>query len=125
MNKNSWLDMWLVIPRGQRRVIIVLLCVVAILLVAQVVVTVCRNNHQEPATDYSVLEQEISDFRSHLDTIPLDERRPTYVRRTTFKDDTARQQKPLQSVRKRSGKRQQHHERKVEPTPRIDDDVRP
>ncbi len=125
MNKNSWLDMWLVIPRGQRRVIVVLLCVVAILLVAQVVVTVCRNNHQEPAADYSVLEQEISDFRSHLDTIPLDERRPTYVRRTTFKDDTTRQQKVYQSVRNRSVKRQQHYERKVVPTPRIDDDVRP
>lgn len=92
MNRNDWVDMWLVLSRGQRRVIILLACIIVILCIARIAVSVQRTNSVEPSTDYSVLEQEIATFRSQLDTVPLDERRPLYIRRAEAEDSVAQQQ---------------------------------
>lgn len=122
MNKNNMLDMWMTIPRGQRRVLMLLVCIIVILSVVQVVVSLQRNSSEEPAADYSLLEQEIADFRSQLDTIPLDERRPVYVRRTNVEPDTAvRAQQTRRKYKRNTQNKQQHTPRAIESMQRVGD----
>ena len=85
---NKWIDSWINMPRGQRRAIVVLLCVVVLLCGVQAIAWSYRRHVEKQTTDYSVLEQEIENFRSLIDTIPVDRRRPTYVRRTHARPDS-------------------------------------
>lgn len=119
MNKNQWLDMWMILPRGQRRILMVLLCVIAILCVVRGIAALQRNNDKVVTADYSALEQEITEFRSQLDTIPLDERRPVYVRRTNAQPDTTAA-KPL-TLKHRDTSKQQHSPREIETMQRVGD----
>lgn len=88
MNRNSWLDKWMSLPRGQRRATVVLLCVIVVLCGLQAYIRV-QDSHATPSTtDYSVIQQEIDLFRSHLDSVPLSDRRKPYVRHTKVVRDT-------------------------------------
>lgn len=88
MKWNKWLDKWISLPRGQRRATLILLVVAGLLCIAQLLASLYRHNYQPPITDYSQLEEEIVLFRSQLDTIPEEERRPTYIRRTHARKDS-------------------------------------
>ncbi len=82
MNRNSWFDKWMSLPRGQRRATVVLLCVIVALCGVQAYVRM-QGHHATPSTtDYSVIQQEIDRFRSRLDSVPLSARRKPYVRHT-------------------------------------------
>lgn len=88
MNRNSWLDKWMSLPRGQRRATVVLLCVIVVLCGLQMYVRVQEHYATPSATDYSVIQQEIDRFRSHLDSVPLSARRKPYVRHTKVVRDS-------------------------------------
>lgn len=118
--RNKWIDMWMELSRGQRRAVVVLLCVIAMLCVAQVVAWQMREHHRETTADYSVLEQEITRFRSQLDTVPVENRPPVYVRRTHARPDTT------QSLHIKSGsKKKKERTDKTKSLPRgIEDNQR-
>lgn len=80
--------MWMELSRGQRRAVLVLLCVIMLLCVVQVITQCIKAQQSEMTADYSVLEQEITEFRSQLDTIPVENRPPTYLRRTHARPDS-------------------------------------
>ena len=65
------MEMWMSLPRGQRRATIVLLALVLLLCGAQVVASMWRTHNNEATADYTMLEQEIEQFRSQLDTMSL------------------------------------------------------
>lgn len=88
MNRNSFIDKWLALSRGQRRATVVLAVIVIVLAVIQAGISYNRAHKQNVAADYSVLEQEISLFRSQADSIPLGERKRSYVRNDRVVRDT-------------------------------------
>lgn len=120
MNKNRWNDKWLALPRGQRRATIVLLCVVVMLAVARLVVAHITENKPQVPADYSSIEQEIELFRMQLDTIPVEERRPVYLRRTHARPDSTIDN--IKPRRKPSQQAATPQPRRIEPVPRLDDD---
>lgn len=122
MKSNKWMDMWLALPRGQRRAVVVLLCAIILLCVGQIVAWHYRSDNRALNNDYSLLEQEITLFRSQIDSIPLDERRPAYVRRTHATPDTT-QSLHIESGSKASQKRiikMKGKQRRIEPVRRIE-----
>ena len=108
MNRNSWLDKWMSLPRGQRRATIILLCIIIILCSTQTIVYIHRQRSVPASADYSVLQQEIDQFRSQLDSVPVSDRRKPYVRHAKVVPDTAKS-----SVRPHAVKR-----KTLEPVPR-------
>lgn len=118
MNKNQWLDLWMMLPQGQRRILLLLVCVIVLLCVVRGVAALQRSD--EPTADYSALEQEITDFRSQLDTIPLDERRPVYERRTDARRDTTIAAKQAARQARKKAK-QQREPRPIESMQRVGD----
>lgn len=90
MNRNSWLDKWMSLPRGQRRATIILLCIIVILCALQIYIHVDQRSAKPSSSDYSALQQEIELFRSQLDSIPVSARRKPYVRHTKVVHDTVK-----------------------------------
>lgn len=126
VRKNRFTDMWLSMPRGQRRATIALLFVIVLLAVAQVVVSTTRHHRQEVTPDYSLLEDEISYFRTQIDSLPVDERRPTYWRRTHAGPDSSvaaqrATQRAKEHMRKGEYSRKLSTPRIIEPVPRIEE----
>lgn len=119
MSKNKLVDMWMMIPRGERRVLLLLLCVLAALGMVRWMFSTERQEGRDATADYSVLEQEITDFRSQLDTIPPDERRPTYRRRTNVEPDSTIDQQAAKK-RKMSNKKT-HTPRPIETMQRVEE----
>lgn len=115
MKNGKWLDKWYALSRGQRRVTMLLLVVMALLAVAQIVASYNRACVMTEVEDFAQLEQDIAEFRSHLDTIPLHERRPVYHRRTHAHRDTS-----LVIETSSSQRLEQPMLRAVEAVPRID-----
>ncbi|MBR3950998.1 MAG: hypothetical protein IKJ79_03700 [Bacteroidaceae bacterium] len=119
MKWNKWLDKWISLPRGQRRATLILLVVAGLLCIAQLLASLYRHNYQPPITDYSQLEEEIVLFRSQLDTIPEEERRPTYIRRTHARKDST--YPTINSTRNKKTKPSPKEEPiKIEAVPRIE-----
>lgn len=114
MSRSKWMEKWMALPRGQRRATIVLLIVASILCVVQLFVTHYKNVPQECTADYSLLEEEIVLFRAQLDTIPIEERRPTYHRRTHTRDTSN-----IKPVKARVKKIEKSVPRTIEPVPRV------
>ncbi len=102
MMRSKWKDSWLNLPRGQRRAIVALLCIIMLLSGVQMVAWRYRKHTEKITTDYSALEQEIDDFRSYIDTIPVEQRRPVYKRRTHALPDTAVQHIDAQKSKNRN-----------------------
>ena len=122
MKWNKWLDKWTALPRGQRRATIVLLVVACVLCIAQLIASHYSHSKPTPDGNYTLLEEEIALFRSQLDTIPEEERRPVYIRRThAHKDSTYPIFKPKQKKRKPQVEVQPT---KIEPVPRIDEETK-
>lgn len=119
MSRSKWMEKWMALPRGQRRATIVLLIVASILCVVQLVVSHYKNVPQECTADYSQLEEEIVLFRSQLDTIPVEERRPTYHRRTHTRDTSY-----IKPVKANVKKIKKSIPRAIEPVPRVVEDQR-
>lgn len=119
MSNNRWVDMWMMIPRGERRVLLLLLCVLVALGMVRLMFSADHRPANDNSADYSVLEQEITDFRSQLDTIPLDERRPTYSRRTNTDPDSAIDRRAAQWHKKHS--KPTHQPRPIETMQRLDE----
>lgn len=118
------MEMWMSLPRGQRRATIVLLALVLLLCGAQVVASMWRTHNNEATADYTMLEQEIEQFRSQLDTMSLKERKEKYWRRTHARPDTSEAaQKALQRANKKIKERKRAQEpapiRPIVPVPRI------
>ena len=122
MKWNKWTDKWISLPRGQRRATIVLLIIAGVLCIAQLIVSYRQQTSQEASTDYTLLEDEIRIFRSQLDTIPPEERRPTYVRRTHARNDST--YSSMQDNRKKSTPKAKQQPQQIESVPRIDEDTK-
>ena len=122
MKWNKWTDKWISLPRGQRRATIVLLIIAGVLCIAQLVISYRQQTSQKASTDYTMLEDEISLFRSQLDTIPTEERRPTYIRRTHARNDST--YSSMQHIKKKSTSKAKPQPRQIESVPRIDEDTK-
>ena len=118
MKWNKWFDKWLSLPRGQRRATLILLVVALLLCIAQLVASHYRHTYRPPTTDYTQLEEEIALFRSQLDTIPEEERRPTYIRRTHARYDSTYPVVKPKAVKKIKPQREIQHT-KVDAVPRL------
>ena len=118
MKWNKWFDKWLSLPRGQRRATLILLVVAFLLCIAQLVATHYRHTYQPPTTDYTQLEEEIALFRSQLDTIPEEDRRPTYIRRTHARYDST--YPVVKPTRKRVKPQVEKQPPKIEAVPRLE-----
>ena len=118
MKWNKWSDKWLSLPRGQRRATLFLVVVALVLCIAQLAAIHYRHTQQPPASDYTQLEQEIALFRSQLDTIPEEERRPTYIRRTHARNDSTYPIVKPKAVKKIKPQREIQHT-KVDAVPRL------
>ena len=119
MKDNAWNDKWLALPRGQRRATVVLLCVVVLLAIAQLVATHIAHHRNQVTADYTALEQEIVQFCSQLDTVPDEERRPAYIRRTHARPDSALDNSRV--VRKSVKAISHKPQRPIEAVPRLDE----
>lgn len=109
MNRNSFIDTWLALSRGQRRATIVLVLAIAILAVWQVRVSHDKRQRREAPSNYSVLQQEIALFRSQADSVLPQGGKSTYVRHTSVVRDT------VNTFPKRPS------QRAMQPVPRIKD----
>jgi hypothetical protein len=93
--------------------------VVALLLcIAQLVASHYRHTYRPPTTDYTQLEEEIALFRSQLDTIPEEDRRPTYIRRTHARYDST--YPVVKPTRKRIKPQVEKQPPKIESVPRLE-----
>ena len=119
MKHNRWSDKWLALPRGQRRATVVLLCVVVLLAVVQPVVTQTTHRRDSVEADYTVLKQEIEQFCSQLDTIPEEERRPVYIRRTHARPDSTIDNRKVVRTRKKAAT--QPTQLPIEAVPRLEE----
>lgn len=108
MNRNSFIDAWLALSRGQRRATLVLAVVVIVMAALQAGVSYHRSQRHDATADYSVLQQEIALFRSQADSVFQVDAKHTYVRHTRVVRDTV-EYKPQNDP-------SQHH---LQPVPRI------
>ncbi len=113
----KWIEMWMSLTKGQRRATVVLLCAVIAMCIVQAAVTTRHNQGDDVTERYSVLEQEIADFRQTLDTLPAS---PTYIRRTSSQEDSTQIQpsKPTKSSTTHKRNTQSPHPA-IEEMPRI------
>lgn len=120
MKWNKWIDKWTALPRGQRRATIILLIVAGILCIVQLIASHIRQTPHPNPTDYTQLEEEIRLFREELDTVPLSNRRPQYIRRTHARyDSTYPTTLPASAAKTHYNTPQV---RPIEAVPRIDSD---
>ena len=119
MNRNSWLHIWLALPRGQRRVMVVLLCVILLLGGIDMGWKIYENNHKTTTADYSLLEEDIAAFRLQLDTVPVANRRKTYIRHTKVVRDTVANKELPTKQRKGAKTSRQPEQRSMQAVPRV------
>lgn len=88
MNRNSFIDAWLALSRGQRRATVVLVAVIVVMAILQVGISYHKGQRRDATAEYSVLQQEIALFRSQADSVlPVDDKH-SYVRHTRVVPDT-------------------------------------